>query len=135
MDHSSVGRIFPEWFKAPASAQSGCIKVGTDPNHWKKIIDDMEVWWCGKCFIKKTGTSGCWTRTNIISPVNTEEAVVQEIRHSQEPMLLLLADPLSLGSPKFLLWLPTLILQHLLHVLPCRSLMLSSMHIVQLVFD
>jgi len=51
----------PEWFKAPDSAQSGCIKVSTDPNHWKKTIDGMEVWWCGKCFIKKTGTSGCWT--------------------------------------------------------------------------
>jgi len=34
----------PEWFKAPDSAQSGRIKVSTDPNHWKKIIDGMEVW-------------------------------------------------------------------------------------------
>jgi len=55
MDYSSVGRMGPEWFKAPDSAQSGYIKVSTDPNHWKKtIIGSMEAWWCGKCFIKKT---------------------------------------------------------------------------------
>jgi len=51
----------PEWVKAPDSAQSGCIKVSTDPNHWKKTIDGTDVWWCGKYFIKKTGTSGRWT--------------------------------------------------------------------------
>ena len=51
----------PEWFKPPDSSQSGCVKVSSDPNHWKKTIDGGEVWWCGKCFTKKTGIQGRWT--------------------------------------------------------------------------
>ena len=56
-----VNRMGPEWFKPPDSSQSGCVKVSSDPNHWKKTIDGVEVWWCGKCFTKKTGIQGRWT--------------------------------------------------------------------------
>jgi hypothetical protein len=69
------------------------------------------------------------TSTSVITPVNTEEAVVEEIRQMQLPMLLLLLDPLSLVSPKCLLWRPPLLLQHQLHhLLLCRSTMLLLMH-------
>ena len=72
------------------------------------------------------------TSTSVITPVNTEEAVVEEIRLMQLPMLLLLLlllDPLSLVSPKCLLWRPPLLLQHQLHhLLLCRSTMLLLMH-------
>ena len=54
-------RMGPEWFKPPDSSQSGCVKVSSDPSHWKKTIDGCEVWWCGKCFTKKTSTQGRWT--------------------------------------------------------------------------
>ena len=77
------------------------------------------------------------TSTSVITPVNTEEAVVEEIRLMQLPMLLLLLlDPLSLVSPKCLLWRPPLLLQHQLHhLLLCRSPMLFPMHSVLLILD
>jgi hypothetical protein len=76
------------------------------------------------------------TSTSVITPVNIEEAVVEEIRRMQLPILLLRVDPLSLASLKCLLWRPPLSLQHQLHhLLLCRSPMLFPMHSVLLILD
>jgi len=53
-----------EWFKPPDSNQAGCIKLSSDPNHWKKTIAGEEVWWCGICSTRKGGHIGRWTNGN-----------------------------------------------------------------------
>jgi len=54
----------PEWFKPPDSNQAGCIKISSDPNHWKKTISGEEVWWCGICKIRRGAHTGRWTNGN-----------------------------------------------------------------------